>query len=170
MVAPVKEPQHFTIAPFGIDGSLEGRAVWNIADLSPKWIGVCSDIIRENGTTFDRSLGGQLKHLSIKCITVKAAALVTISAHNRPVSLGAFALGVEPQSDIDVLTMFARSTSQSTSRFHAPDREAFAELYAITDRPLLVVVPWPDLLVSDEEHDLAREIMLHFIAALLLHL
>ena len=170
MVVPVIEPQQFTIAPFGLDGSPEGRAVWNVADLSSKWIGVCSDLIRENGTSFDKSLGGHLNHLSIKCVSVNGAALITISVHNRPVSLGAFASGVEPQSDLDALTMFAESTSQATLRFHAPDGEAFSELYAITGRPLLVVVPWPDPLVSDQEHELAREIMLHFIGALVLHI
>ncbi|MGC5799353.1 hypothetical protein [Sphingomonas sp. NFX23] len=170
MIAPMIESQQFSIAPFGLDGSLEGRAVWNVADLSPKWIGVCSDLIRENGTTFDKSLGGNLNHLSIKFVSANAAALVTISIHNRPVLLGAFASGKEPQSDVEVLTMFAESTSQATLRFHAPDSEAFSELYAITDRPLLVVVPWPDPLVSDQEHDLAREIILHFIGAFVLHI
>jgi hypothetical protein len=63
--------------------------------------------------------------------------------------------------------MFADSINVSTARYHGDADSAFADLPSITQRPLIAVVPSADELLTDEEHDLARELTLHFAAALL---
>ena len=158
----------FTVAPFGIDGALEGMAEWQVDDLSPKWIGVCSDLFDANGASFNHSLDGPLSYLCIKCNSGQGAALVTISVHDRPVSLAVFASGRSREADLEALTIFTASVAQASAHFHSAEGRAFSALPMITDRPLLAVVPWPDALIADQEHALARELMLHFAAALLL--
>ena len=64
--------------------------------------------------------------------------------------------------------MFSDSVRQASAHFHRPEDSPFVDLSAIPDRPLLVVVPWPDALITDQEHDLSKELMVHFAGALLL--
>lgn len=161
--------QSFIIAPFGIDGVMEGKAKWKIADLSPKWTGICSDLIAATGPSLDHSLGGPLSHLRIRSSDTDGATHITISVHDRPVSLAALASGKSSKADANALASFFGAILEASARFRADNRQAFGDMMTMPDRPLLVVVPWPDELISDQEHDLARELMLHFTAALLLH-
>ena len=162
-------PPFFTVAPFAIDGAPEGQAKWSVTDLSPKWIDLCSRLIVQNGAIVDHSLDGPLSHLRVQCAYGNGAALITIAVHGRPVSMAAFASGNSSAADMDTLAMFAATIAQASAGFHKSNDRAFSALPAIADRPLLTVVPWPDDLISDQEHALARELMLHFTAALLLH-
>lgn len=161
--------QSFTVAAFVIDGTSEGQSKWNLSSLSPKWIDLCSGLIRTSGPILDHTLEGPLSHLRVQCTFANGTALITISVHGRPVSLAAFASGMSSTADLDTLTMFATSIAQASAGFHASNDGAFADLPAIPYRPLLAVVPWPDDLITDQEHTLARELMMHFAAAFVLH-
>lgn len=166
----ISVPTSFTIAPFAVDGVLEGQGTWSIADLSPKWIVLCSDILDAGGAALDHTLAGPLSKLRIKCTLAKGAALITILVLGRPASSAAFASGKSIEADADILSMFAASMANVCMGFYASSDRPFGVIETLSDRPLLAVVPHSDALITDQEHDLARELMLHFAAALLLRL
>ncbi len=55
----------FTTVPFAIDGEMIGLATWRLADLSPRWLSACQQLLEENGPSFRVSLGQTLDHLEI---------------------------------------------------------------------------------------------------------
>ena len=63
--------------------------------------------------------------------------------------------------------MFADSIREATASVHGDDPAAapFAMIPTLEPRPLLVAVPWPDDLVSDQDRELATELTWHFAGA-----
>ena len=157
--------EHFTVAAFALDGQLLGTGEKVFDDLSSHWIGVCSELIAHYGPVFDAPLQGPLGHLRIKCTSDRGGALTVIYANEKPVVSSAIAKGLSPVSEAQMLKMFADSVSSSTKRFHVDSPSAFTAIGELTARPILVVVPWPSQEASEQDHDLGKELSLHFAAA-----
>jgi hypothetical protein len=166
MSVPPPANETYFIAPYVIDGELVGVEPVKLASLSSRWIGVCRDLIEVHGLEFEESLEGPLSHLRIKYTSAKGAALILVSVHERPAVSGVFASGLSDETDLEALGMFAASAAQSLAKFRAIGRNSsFAGLATISERPLLVVIPYADALLTDEEYGLAKELMQHVAAA-----
>lgn len=159
----------FTIAAFALDGEQVGLAECEFDKLSSNWIDVCSGLSRHYGPVFDTPLQGNLNHVRIKCTSVDGAALVVIYMDNIPASSGAIACGISPAAEMEMLKLFASSVRASTEPYHREATAPFSDIERLEDRPLLVVVPWPSDAISDQDREIAKELMWHFAAAFALH-
>ena len=163
------EPPHcsegFVVASYVVDGELAGIGRVSFADLSERWIGFCCELLRKEGTVFDRALDGPLRHIRVKLTASNGAGMLQILVQDRPVILGALVSGRAQVHDIYVLEQWSDSLRHSASPFVSDKDDAFAAIPGLSERPLFISVPWPDLLISEDECDQARELSLHMSAA-----
>jgi hypothetical protein len=156
----------FYIAPYSIDGAMKGVGFWKRSDLSGFWIEVCRDLMKEKGSNFDALLEKQLSHLRVKLTSAKGAALLMLFARERPLSSSLLLSGTSMDADQQASGMFVESVRKTNVvREVAPVTEPFASIFGINERPLMVVIPWPDETVSDQDHELVRELGLHLAGA-----
>ena len=158
----------FWIAPFAVDGELVGVGEWRFDALSKHWIGVFASLIDHHGPVFDEHLQGPLSHLRIKCTAIESTAMVVLYAHGVAASSFAVATGAVPAVEAHVLAMFAESIRSSTQQFQVSNvEEPFGAMTTMVQRPLMVVVPWPQS-IAEQDHELVREIGWHLAAALII--
>ena len=70
-----------------------------------------------------------------------------------------------------MLTMFAESVRASTLRYQVSGiSNPFHEMTTFTERPIAMVLPWAQSSISEEDHEIANELMRHLAAALILNL
>lgn len=71
-----------------------------------------------------------------------------------------------PAAESTVLDLFIASLRKvEMVRATASSDEPFAEVLRIRERPLLVVVPWPDPEISDPDEALVRKLGVHLAGA-----
>jgi hypothetical protein len=159
-------PPGFFIAPFVIDGESEGIDYWEIAKLSGKWLAICADHLEKHGSSFDAPWPGHLSYLSTRLTAASGAALVTFRVHGKLASSVALASGRSPAADAEVLKLFVESLRRVRLVVaSAQSLEPFEKMLAIVERPVMVVVPWPDTGISDQDHAVVRELELHTAGA-----
>ena len=170
-MVPSHPVDRFWIAPFVLDGELLGVGEWWIKDLSSHWIDVCTSLIEHYGPTFDQHLQGALSHIRIRCTAIDCGAMVVLYAHGLAASSFAVVLGTSPTAEAHMLAMFADSVRASTLRYHADgSNKPFHEMATLSDRPMVIVVPWAQSPVSQQDHELVTELVRHLAAALILNL
>ncbi|MFC4314278.1 hypothetical protein ACFPN2_34760 [Steroidobacter flavus] len=165
------EPQKctFHIAAFGVDGSLVGMDMWSSERLSGQWLAICREYLNQHGSSFDEPWSGKLSHIRTKLTAARGAALVTFSAHGRIVSSLALASGASQVTEKSVLEMFVNSLRQTQLvRVAARTQEPFQQVLQIAERPVMIVVPWADEAISEQDHTLVRELSIHLAAAFFL--
>ena len=136
----------FFIAPFGIDGKSVGVAYWDASRLSKKWLATCTTFLEEHG-----------------------AAIVTICVKGKVVSSLLLLSGRAQATEADVAKMFVESLQRTfLVKASATIPDSFEEFLQCNERPLAVVVAWPEQAVSDEDHDLVRELGIHLAGAFLM--
>jgi hypothetical protein len=165
------EPQNcdFHIGAFAVDGNLLGLETSQTERLSRKWLAICKEYLDQHGSSFDETWSGKLSHIRTKLTAAAGVALVTFSANGRIVASLALASGQSAAAENSVLEMFAKSL-RDTPLVRAVTRspDAFQQILQIEERPLMIVVPWPDDATSDQDHKLVQELSLHLAAAFLL--
>lgn len=159
----------FHIAAFAVDGNLVGLEAWSSEQLSQKWLISCSEFLDRHGASFDESWSGRLSHIRTKFTAASGTALVTFSANGRVAASVGLASGVSPAAESSVLAMLVDSL-RSTHLVRAATRseEAFRPVLQIVERPLMIVMPWPDDETSDQDHALVQELSIHLAAAFFL--
>lgn len=155
----------FSVAPFGIDGESEGIDIWEMQKLSEEWLAVCSHHLELYGESFDINWKGNLAHIGMKFTSAAGAALVTYSVHGRPAASLALVSG-SSTAEAEGLKMFVDSLLASkVVQVAATTSDAFQSVFKIKERPLMVVVPFPDSYVADRDHALVRELAIHTAGA-----
>lgn len=156
----------FHVAAFGMDGDLVGMDRWSFDRLSDKWLAICEEYLRHHGSSFDEPWSGNLSHIRTKLTSVAGTALATFSSHGRIAVSVALASGESPISEKSILEMFVKSLRESQPvRAAARSQVVFQRALDIAERPLMITVPWPDELVSDQEHAVIQELSVHLAAA-----
>jgi hypothetical protein len=156
----------FFVAPFGIDGESEGVDHWKLDQLSPKWIAICDQHLCSHGATFNAPWRGSLSHIQIKLTSAAGVALATLSVQGKPAASLALASGLSPTAEAGVLKMFVDSLrSVALVRQAAASPDPFRNALVIEERPVMIVVPWPDSTISEEDRALVRELALHTAGA-----
>ncbi len=159
-------PQGFFVAPFAIDGRQEGLAFRDCAKLSPKWLALCAAFLKEKGPIFDAAGIGGIAHVRTTMTAAAGAALLTLRVRDRIASSSVLIDGSAPGAQRQVVESFVASMRRiDLVRAAASDPEPFAAALAIRERPLMIVVPWPDENLSDADQDVVRELDLHLAAA-----
>jgi len=156
----------FFVAAFTIDGTSGGKGRWVYRDLSAKWSNVCDDLLRAKGVNFNYNWEGPLSDIRTRLTSERGAGLLTIFV-NGHVALSSLLLrGHDRGAEHDMSRMFV-SSLQEVHLVQAVTElsEPFAEVLSLSERPLMAVVPIPDASISDQDHDVVRELSLHLASA-----
>jgi|SRR5581483_2269172 len=156
----------FSVAAFGIDGEVQGIDRWDFEKLSSKWLRICGEYLEHHGASFDASWSGPLAHIQTKFTSASGAALVTFGVKGKLAASVALASGLTPATESSVLKMFVNSLrGVELVAAAAQSPEPFREVLAIEERPLMLVVPWADSEVSEQDQALIRELAIHTAGA-----
>jgi hypothetical protein len=160
------EQNKFYVAAYSEAGDLEGVHNLDIFSMSEKWITLCGEYLNHHGNSFEASWSGVLSHIRTKFTSEKGVALVTISAHDRPLASILLASGKSKDAELSIIKMFINSLIGLNSvRLTTSSDEPFRGMLAISDRPLMIVVPHIDENVDERDHSLVRELSLHLAGA-----
>jgi len=158
----------YHVAAFAADGSLVGVGRWDRAALSPKWLAVAAELM-EAATRSGRVAVPieNLSHVTIQVTRAAGAMLATYSAHGIIAASALMLTGAAPEVEADLLTMFVQSLRKTPAVARLGGVEPFAALFSLTERPLHVVVPWPQGVVSEDDHELIQQLSTHVAGAVL---
>lgn len=158
----------FYAAPFASDGELVGIGQWRLADLSPRWLEFCRQLLAEQGERFRTALPGPLSRLQLSCTSAEGAALVTFSVGAQIAASALYLRGENPDAEQEVLAMFVESLRRTAIvQQSQAGREPFQTAFALKERPLHVVVAWGNPAVNEEDSGLVTELGNHMAAAFL---
>lgn len=164
-MSPQESPGFF-VAAYGLDGNEVGVGFWPTSRLSPEWVDISTAFLQSQGPCFDTALGDPLSHIQIKFTSVPGVAMSTLLAHGHLAASVLLLSGSSAVAEAEVARMFVDSLRQVDAVTTVTDSASpFEGILSLTDRPLMVVVPWPNALVADEDHELVRELSTHLAAA-----
>jgi hypothetical protein len=161
-----RRPAGFFIAPFGVDGESEGFDYVELGRLSGKWLTIAGEYLREHGASFEARWGGNLSHIETKFTSALGVALVTFRVGSHLAASVALASGRAVAAESDALRMFVDSLRRvQLVEAAAASKEPFANVTAIAERPVMIVVPWPDSAILQQDQSVVRELALHLAGA-----
>lgn len=137
---------NFSIVHFAIDGEFLGGAERNTADLSPRWMDVCSQFFNSFGPVFSENMGSTLSRYEVKC----SAGMFEFSVSGILAFVGAVLIGKDEARD-QALVHFLMSRVGSIDM---PN-----------ERPLFVIVNLLDPNVTETDQGAVFDLALHFAAA-----
>lgn len=161
-------PDYF-VAPFAPDGELVGVAGRSLAELSPRWLGFCHELLASQGPVFRRPVPlPPLQHITVQLTSSNGAALVTLSVHEQPASSAVALTGSDPGADSEVLRMFVESMRRlPIVQQAAATPTPFEAVFGLAERPLYVVIPWANPRISGPDQELVQQLENHLAGALL---
>ena len=158
----------FTLAVFGEAGELQSVGPFPAAGLSPGWLEACGALLEEGEGQFDVNWSGPLAHLRTKLTAAGSAAMVTFGVSDRPAVALFVAPGTDRAAEDAVLGAWVDSLRgiehvKQVTRW----KEPFADVLGITERPLVVAVPWTHTGVPEDDAVLVRDLAMHLASAFL---
>lgn len=160
----------YFIAPFDIQGELLGAGSRSLSDLAPHWLEFWSQLLNKHGPVFKFDLPlPPLKHISVQFTSAEGAALVTFTVRGTPASSAIALAGLNHAAESEALGMWV----DSMRRVHHVQQAAragttpFQFAFALTPRPIYLVVPWPTSRVSDSDRELVQELETHLAGVFL---
>ena len=161
-------PDYF-VAPFAADGELIGVAGRSLSELSPSWLEFCRGMLAAQGPTFRCAMPlPPLAHITLRFTSTEGAALITWLVRDRVATSGVALRGKDPAADADLLGMYVESLrGVHLVRKAAAGPAPFEAAFGLTQRPLYIVVPWPDPHITDADFELVQELDSHTAAAFL---
>ena len=92
--------------------------------------------------------------------------IVTFMVHTKVASSLLLLRGSSPIAEREAMTLFIDSLRRvKVVKTLAASATPFSDICTIDPRPVLVVVPWPDPEISQNDHELVRELELHLAGA-----
>lgn len=159
----------FHMTPFGIDGEQVGLGFWNASKLSDVWLGVCREFLKAHGAAFDASWGGKLMEIRTKFTSASGAAIATFCVRDRVASSLLLLSGQSSEVEQTVTEMFAESLRRTVwVKTAASTPHPFSTIASFAERPLMVVVAWPESTLSEQDNNIVRELGLHLAGAFFL--
>jgi hypothetical protein len=159
----------FHVAPFGVDGEPVGAGFWSSSNLSNEWLRLGSEFLQTHGPVFDSSWDGPLSQIRTKFTSSSGAALATFFVNTKIASSLLLLSGQSPAAEQVVTDMFVDSIKRTVEQMVVGAPNHFSKIASIKERPLMVVVPWPEADISDQDYDLVRELGLHLAGAFFSH-
>jgi hypothetical protein len=102
----------------------------------------------------------------MKVTGAAGAALVTFRVHGAIISSLALLSGIHRAAEDDLLRMFTASLKRvELTQRAAASSEPFAKILTLQERPLMIVVPWPNAAITRDDIGLVRELSTHLAAA-----
>ena len=135
-------PDAFHVAAFAPDGELQGTGVWQLSQLSPRWLAVCGNLLRQ-GNVFHASPGGALAHLSIRLTSSGGTGLGMFFVYENLAASTAYFRGENSEAEAQMLDLLLTSLRITPLvRLAASSAAPFEALRTLSQRPLHVVVAW----------------------------
>lgn len=94
--------ESFAIHIFYADGASPESGERRIIDLSPKWVGICSDLLSRLGPVLKHNMGSTLSHFDI----VMAGPMIELHAHDQLCFRLAISLGTQSEQDQTAVAQF----------------------------------------------------------------
>jgi hypothetical protein len=162
-------PMYFT-APFDIQGKLLGIGSRQLSDLAPHWLEFWSQLLK-NMVQYLNSTYLWSRSNTSPCSSRlrRAGALVTFAVRGTAASSAVALAGLNHAAESELLGMWVdsmrhmRLVQQAARAGTTPFQSAFA----LTQRPIYFVVPWPTSQVSDSDRELVQELETHLAAVFL---
>lgn len=166
--SPLPSTPDYFIAPFTPDGQLIGVAGRALAELSPKWLAFCRELLASHGSTFRCPIPlPSLQHITLQVTSAGGTALVSLLVNDQPASSAVALTGQEPGAEAEVLKMFVESLRRVTLvQQAAATSKPFESLFSLRERPLYAVVLWANPQISEEDQQLVQELENHLAGAL----
>lgn len=140
-----------------------GSRKFEVAQLSTRWLDVCTALLTESGPIFDRSMGSMLDHYQIKC----TADIVQFSVAGIPALFAAVVPAAPSEQAAALLSTFIVQVGALAKRV-CPDVGSFQRaLGAVSGRPALVVVNWLNADIPEADQEAMFQLALHFAGAYL---
>ena len=93
-------------------------------------------------------------------------ALVTFTSRGRLTASVLLATGQVAAAESQLLQMFVDSLRRvDVAKSAAASAEPFGKVLTLRERPIMIVVPWPDDAVPDEDHEVVSELAVHLAGA-----
>ena len=145
---------------------MAGRAV---AELSPKWLGFCRDLLASKGAAFRCPIPlPPLQHITLQVTAGSGTALVNLLVNEQPASSAVAVTGQEVAAEAEVLKMFVDSMRRIPLVQEATTTsKPFEAVFGLEERPLYVVIPWANAQISDPDQELVQQLEIHLAGALL---
>jgi hypothetical protein len=167
-MADVAASGMFYAAPFASDGELVGVGHWRLADLSPRWLEFCRQLLASQGKRFRAALPGPLNRLQLSFTSTEGTALLTFDVGGQIAASAVYLRGENPAAEQEVLAMFVESLRRTAVvQQGQAGRTPFQAVFGLNERPLHVVVAWGNPAVNDEDSGLVTELGNHMAAAFL---
>lgn len=156
----------FYIAPFVIDGTMEGFGYWQLDQLSPQWLESCKKQIEHKNGSFAAKWDENLSHISAKFTISQGVALITFQIDGATEASVLLASGNSKSAEAEVFEMFVASLRETELvKLACEDPKPFERIFAIEERPLMIVVPWPNDQISEIDHNVVQELAVHTAGA-----
>jgi hypothetical protein len=156
----------FFISVFSAFGDFEGKGWWGYEKLSEKWTALCRDLLVNLGEVFDYQWSDQLSHVRTKLTSAQGVGVCTIFIKDQVVSSMLLMAGKNEAAEQDAVSMYVSSLRDTVPSSMLKQVDGtFSEVASIAERPLMVVVPFPNNEVSEQDQDIVRELSWHFAAA-----
>jgi hypothetical protein len=158
----------FEISAFDPSGMLMGTRTRRTRDLSGKWLSIASSFLAKQSGNPKAGWGGPLGHLETQLTSSDGCALAMFFAHGVLVSSMALLSGRSRAVESSILTIFVQSLRKSKFvQEDAINEIPFADIFQLSVRPHLIVIPWGDERVAEQDAELIQELALHLGAAYL---
>ena len=156
----------FFVAPFAVDGEAGELGFWEMKKLSAQWLAICEEFLGHYGDSFDAAWSGKLSHIETQFTSGSGAALLSFRVRGTPASSAALLSGHSPGADSQVVNMFVEFLrGASVVRAAAKSELPFQDILAISQRPVMIVVPWGHTSLSDKDQDVVSELEAHTAGA-----
>jgi len=166
MAGKSDETESFTVEAFSAAGDHEGSGLWSYGQLSEKWIGICRQVIDHFGPIFDYQWSRELAQVRTKLTFVRGAGILTIFVHDRTAASVLVMSGADRGADADIARRYVDALLSSVPTEMLVEGHRFSGVHSLPNRPVMVVVPFPDPQRSETDEDLVRELGWHFAAAI----
>jgi hypothetical protein len=158
----------FFAAPFAIDGESMGVGEWRLADLSPRWLEFCRQLLASGGEALRKTLPAPFDRVAVRFTAAGAAALGTFHVGDQLVASAAYLRGDDPSPEQELLAMFVQSLRRTAAvQQSRAGAEPFGAVFGLTQRPLHVVVPWGTPAVTEEDEEVVQQLGTHLAGAFL---
>jgi len=97
----------------------------------------------------------------------RIAMMVSYHGHGILATSTLLLTGDAPEIEAEVIKMFVQSLRGSPAVTRFQGAEPFGALFSFTERPLHVVVPWPQATISEDDQALVQELSTHVAGAVL---
>jgi hypothetical protein len=159
-------PAEFAIHIYFPDGEPPETGSMSLETLSPKWLGICRDLLEQHGPVMNHNMGSTLSHIAIRM----GGPVGQLVCHGHPAFYFAVSLGSGSDQDKAALAHFedlyvkACEFAQSAIK-----EESLAVLRGSSAAPSLLILDASDPELSDEDGGMLGELANHLAGAYLLY-